>query len=134
MTPTELKKYRAKLLHLRERLRGDVAEVRDEALRQVGGETSGSLSNVPIHMADLGTDTFEQEVALSLVENEQAIMDQIGPALERIEQGTFGTCQECGRPIGEERLQALPYTPYCVDCAARLQRDSGQAGTAPGDL
>jgi RNA polymerase-binding transcription factor DksA len=122
MTSRELEKYREKLLALRGRLRGDLENVRAEALRQSGGESSGNLSNVPMHLADLGTDNFEQEVALSLVEKEQAILDQIGPALEHIEQRTFGRCTECGRRIAPERLQALPYTPYCVECAARLEQ------------
>ena len=69
--------------------------------------------------ADLGSDNFEQEVSLSLLENEGQLLERVSAALARIDQGTFGRCQECGRDISRERLDAVPYTPYCIQCAAR---------------
>lgn len=134
MTKAERERYRNLLLELRARLRGDVEGVRSEALRQVGGEASGSLSNAPLHTADLGTDTFEQEVALGLMEKGQQILAQIGPALDRIDAGTYGTCLECGQPIAPERLQALPYTPHCIDCARKFQEETGQPTAPAGNL
>ena len=67
MTKAILDAFRQQLLDLRNRLKGDVTNLADEALRKAGGEASGSLSNMPIHMADLGTDNFEQEFTLSLL-------------------------------------------------------------------
>jgi RNA polymerase-binding transcription factor DksA len=125
MTKTVLEQYRQQLLALGRRLRGDVEGIASEALRQTGGETRGNLSNTPLHTADLGTDMFEQELALDLLENKDAILEQTVAALDRIDQGTFGRCQECGREIPGDRLQALPYTPYCVDCARKLQEGAG---------
>jgi len=124
MTATEIEAYRQVLLGIRQRFNGDVSHLTDEALRRAGGEASGSLSNMPIHMADLGTDNFEQEFTLSLIENEEDRLKEIAGALERIDQGTFGRCEECQKPIPKARLQALPYTRYCVDCARKLQQSS----------
>ena len=124
MTQAELDSFRQQLLDLRSRLRGDVSHLTSEALRKTGGEASGSLSNTPIHMADLGTDNFEQEFTLSLIESEEGRMKEINAALDRIEHGGFGRCEECQKAIPKARLQALPFTRFCVDCARKLQQSS----------
>src|SRR6266699_1946326 len=122
MTTTERETYRQHLVSLRSRLNGDVSHLTDEALRQTGGEASGSLSNTPIHMADLGTDNFEQEFTLSLIQNEEMVLEEIAEALNRVNQGSYGKCEECGSPIPKARLQALPYTRHCVNCARKVQQ------------
>ena len=124
MTKAELESYREALLTLRTRLRGDVSHLTREALREAGGEASGSLSNTPIHMADLGTDNFEQEFTLSLLQNQEQALEEIADALERIRDGKYGRCEECDSPIPKPRLQALPYTRHCVACARKLQQSS----------
>jgi DnaK suppressor protein len=122
MTQVDLDGYRKQLQGLRSRLRGDVSHLTSEALHETGGEASGSLSNTPIHMADLGTDNFEQEFTLGLIKNEEQALDEIGNALDRIDQGIFGHCEECHKEIPKARLQALPYTRYCVECARKLEQ------------
>src|SRR5262245_45762288 len=124
MTHTERDAYRQQLLTLRQRLKGDVSQLTEEGLHKAGGEASGNLSNMPIHMADLGTDNFEQEFTLGLLQNEELLLTEIEAALRRIEQGKFGKCEECQRPIPKARLQALVYTRHCVDCARKLQQSS----------
>jgi RNA polymerase-binding transcription factor DksA len=124
MTQAELESYRQQLQALRSRLRGDVSHLTSEALRETGGERSGSLSNTPIHMADLGTDNFEQEFTLGLIQNEEQALDEIAAALDRLAQGTFGRCEECHKDIPRARLQALPYTRHCVECARKLQQSA----------
>ena len=124
MKREQLQAYRETLTALGRRLQGDVAEVQGDALRRTGGEASGSLSNAPLHPADLGTDAHEQEVALDLLANEKQILEEITAALARIDAGTYGRCQECDRDIPAGRLQAVPYTPYCVDCARAAQGDT----------
>jgi RNA polymerase-binding protein DksA len=124
MNQAELDAFRQQLLDLRSRLRGDVSHLTTEALRKTGGEASGSLSNTPIHMADLGTDNFEQEFTLGLIQNEEQALDEIAAALDRLDQHTFGRCEECQKDIPRSRLHALPYTRYCVDCARKLQQSA----------
>jgi RNA polymerase-binding transcription factor DksA len=87
-----------------------------------GGEASGSLSNAPLHMADMGTDNFEQEMSFSLLENEQQTLEEVNDALDRIKAGSFGLCEDCQKPIPRPRLQALPYARFCVDCARKEER------------
>jgi len=119
MKKADLKNYKEQLLALRARVRGDVSQMADTALKQSRTQSSGGLSNMPIHMADLGTDNFEQEFTLSLMESDAGILDKIEAALERIEDGTYGQCEECGAKIPKTRLNAIPYATMCVKCASQ---------------
>lgn len=117
----ELESYRQSLRSLRARLRGDLDQLTDEALHRNGAEGSGNLSNMPLHMADVGTENYDQEFDLGLIENQQGTLDQIHEALDRIEDGSFGLCAECNGAIAKPRLQAIPYTPHCIECARKLE-------------
>ena len=117
----ELASYRTILADLRGRLRGDLEQLTDEALHRNGAEASGNLSNMPLHMADVGTENYDQEFDLGLIENQQVTLDQIHEALGRVDAGTFGLCIECKQPIAKPRLQAIPYTPHCIECARKLE-------------
>jgi len=129
MTKTEIQGYQQRLFNLGKRLKGDVSDLSHEALRKTGGAASGNLSNTPMHLADLGSDNYEQEVALSLLENREQTLEEVAAALARIEQGTFGRCEECGREISKERLQAIPFTRLCIRCAREEE-----AEVPPGKL
>ena len=122
MKKAEMKVYKDRLLALRARLRGDVTQMADTALKKDRMEGGGNLSSMPIHMADLGSDNFEQEFTLSLLANEEETLAQIELALERIEDGTYGTCDECECKIPKTRLNAIPFARYCVRCADSAPR------------
>lgn len=122
LKPGEVEAFREVLQGLRARLRGDLDQMTDEALRRDQAESSGNLSNVPLHMADVGTENYDQEFTLSLIENEQEVLGQIYEALARIDTGTFGTCEDCGQPIAKPRLQAIPYAKLCIDCAREREK------------
>ena len=126
MTGEEIKSYQERLIALKRRLGSDLSDLQEEALRGVGGEASGGLSDVPVHPADLGTDNYEEEITLGLVANEEQLLEEVNDALARIEQGTFGRCEECGQEIPKERLEALPYARCCVRCAQRLKGTAGK--------
>jgi DnaK suppressor protein len=117
----ELDSYRETLQDLRARLRGDLNQMTDEALHWDSAGGTGNLSNVPLHMADLGTDNYDQEFTLGLIENEQGTLELVVEALSRMEKGTFGQCVECDEPISKPRLQAIPYARHCIGCARKLE-------------
>jgi RNA polymerase-binding protein DksA len=121
MKKDELQEYRERLVQLRARLRGDVSTMADAALNKTRSEANGDLSSMPIHMADIGSDNYEQEFTLSLMQSEENTLELIDSALERIEEGDYGSCTECGGKIPKARLNAIPYTPYCVKCAQQIQ-------------
>lgn len=122
MKKAEMKVFKNQLLALRARLRGDVNQLADTALKKNRMEANGDLSSMPIHMADIGSDNFEQEFTLSLMENEEDTLQAIEVALERMEDGTYGTCDECGATISKARLNAIPYTALCIKCAQKMER------------
>jgi RNA polymerase-binding transcription factor DksA len=122
MKKAEMKVYKLTLLALRARLRGDVSALAKSALHKTRSESSGDLSSMPIHMADMGSDNFEQEFTLSLMETEGGTLDAIEAALEKIEDGVYGTCEECDGPISKTRLQAIPYAPFCIRCAQKQEQ------------
>ena len=122
MKAADTKLYKERLLLLRARLRGDVDQMADGALKQSRSEANGDLSSMPIHMADMGTDNFEQEFTLSLMESEEGTLNLIETSLERIEDGVYGQCEECGSKIPKTRLNAIPYATMCVKCALRMEQ------------
>jgi DnaK suppressor protein len=122
----ELKAFRTILEALRARLRGDVSTMADAALRHSGGDASGDLSRMPIHMADIGTDAYEQEFTLSLMANEEETLELVEAALERIKNKKFGACEECGGVIAKKRLEAIPFAAMCIRCAEKME--SGGSG------
>ena len=124
MKKAELMVYKERLLALRARLRGDVTQMAETTLKKNRMESNGDLSSMPIHMADIGSDNFEQEFTLSLMENDGGTMAQIETSLERIEEGTYGQCEECGMKIPKSRLNAIPYATLCVRCAEQQEQRS----------
>jgi DnaK suppressor protein len=123
MKKAEVKPFKEMLLALRARLRGDVSTLANSALSASGAGGSGS-SSVPSHMADMGSDTFEQDNAILLMHSEGETLTAIEGALERIEEGIYGSCLICSGKIPKTRLKAIPYTPHCVKCASELEANN----------
>ncbi|HEX4612974.1 MAG TPA: TraR/DksA C4-type zinc finger protein [Urbifossiella sp.] len=121
MTATKTRHFRDQLRLLADRVGGTAARLEDLVRTPTSGESAGGLSNVPLHLGDVGTETFTQELNATLLENEAHIRDEVLAALDRIEAGTFGRCEGCGKTIPGERLEALPYARHCVGCAEKFQ-------------
>lgn len=120
MKKAEALAFKEKLQLIRARLRGDVSAMAEVALRKSGMEGSDS-NGMPIHMAELGSDNFEQEFTLGLMEAEEDTLTLIDAALERVSEGSYGQCIECDGPISKARLNAIPYTPVCIRCAEQQE-------------
>ena len=113
LTPGELRRFITMLLQKRKELLRDVTCMEIETLLEGGSD----LSHTPIHMADLGTDSYEQDFALGLMESDRKLIAEIDDALDRIENGKYGICEENGELICKERLRAIPWTRCCLACA-----------------
>jgi DnaK suppressor protein len=119
---------RKRLREERERLQGiadDLQREREESISDTGGE----LSSFDQHPGDSGSETFEMEKNVSLREQVDDELQEIEAAFQRLERGTYGTCQACGRPIGDERLEAMPATRFCVEDQAKAERQAGSPGS-----
>jgi DnaK suppressor protein len=122
LSAAELKQFRWMLLEKRREILVNVNEFEDEALKKSRLDATGDLSCMPIHMADLGTDNYEQEFALGLMDSERRLLREIDKALERIEKRTYGICEGTGKPIPKARLKAQPWARYCVEYARMLEQ------------
>lgn len=122
LTKAELNEFRDRLLEKRRSLIGDMNGIEAEALRMNRKDGSGDLSSMPTHPADLGTDNYEQEFTLGLLESERQMLNEIDQALERIRKGTYGICQGTRRPITKARLRARPWAKYGIEYARRLEQ------------
>jgi len=123
MKRSDQERFRGPLKELGGRIQSDSKSISEQAHGASGGQASGDLSNVPMHLADMGTDEFLYDMNSTVLENEAYLAGEIAAAIQRIDNGLFGTCEECAETIPKERLQALPYARYCVHCAEKL--DSG---------
>lgn len=113
LNPESRSKYEALLIARRRSLLQDM-EGLDE-VRHSGGDSSG----VPLHLADMGTDSSETDVNVSCSQSASEEIREIDEALERIQDGSFGLCEDCGEAIPEGRLEAIPYARLCIPCKTR---------------
>lgn len=124
LTAKQLREFRELLLRKRAELAGDVHRLTSEALHR-NDNGSNDHSTMPIHMADLGSDAWEQDFTLGLIANEEAVVREIDDALRRIDDKTYGICLATDKPISIARLYAKPWAKYCIEYA-RL-REEGRA-------
>jgi len=126
LTQADIEHFKALLLEKRQELLGNVKSMEDETLKR----DRTDLSNLPMHMGDMGTDTYEMDHALSLVDGERKILEEIDQALDRIENKTYGICLGSGKPISKARLQAIPWTKYSIEYATQMEKGMAQTGRA----
>lgn len=122
LSASDIEHFKKMLLEKRRDILSDVSEMEGEALKKSRMDAAGDLSSMPIHMADIGSDNYEQEFALDLMDGERKMLQEIYDALQRIEQGTYGICQGLGKPIRKARLEAQPWARYCVEYARMLEQ------------
>jgi len=122
----DLDKYRVILVKKRAELAGDVESMESEALNQ----TSGGLSHTPQHVAEQGSDTFDQDNSLRLAQKERELIKEIDDAIKRVDAGSYGVCELMRKPITLERLAELPWTRYCIEGARFLERQRSIPGGA----
>lgn len=116
-----LEKIQEQLEEKRASLSGDLSQIEDETLGESTKNQTGDLSSMPIHSADVATDQYEQNQRLNQIERKRQELEQILLALEKLEEGDFGSCEECESFIDKERLKAIPYAPLCIECAKEAE-------------
>lgn len=124
---------RQRLADERARLDGVKSTFDDEGLNdQTESESLGELSSYDQHQADMGTETFEREKDLSILEQVEAELADVEHALRRLDDGTYGTCEVCGKAIPDERLEAMPATRLCLEHQAEAEREVRFSDVGPG--
>ncbi len=121
MSTIDIERFRARLEEERERVRSAIDNIHAENPGSLAEETDEPTFQ-DNHMADVATETFDREMASTLEENSARVLTDIEAALARIDDGTFGVCEVCGKPIAEERLEALPWATLCIDDKRKQER------------
>lgn len=119
LTKKELNEFRDLLLVLRKELLGDMGKMESDAFDKNG---NGELSTMPVHMADIGTDNYEQEFTLGLLDSERKMLYEIDRALSKFAEGTYGICEGTDKPITRARLRAKPYARYTIEFRTMLEK------------
>ena len=118
----ELGEFKKLILKRKEETLGNITQISDDTLKKSLKDASGDISGYAYHMADMATDNYDREFSLGLASNERELLYVLEDALKRIEDGTFGICEECDSPIAKTRLKAIPYARFCVKCQAKLEK------------
>ncbi|MEX0725305.1 MAG: TraR/DksA family transcriptional regulator [Planctomycetaceae bacterium] len=118
MKKQKLEQTRMKLLDMRDRLQSEIRTGANMLNEQI--QAPGDVTDLPTHNADHDAEGLDAELATEAVQ--QQTLDAVEAALDRLDDGSYGVCKSCGEPIGDERLDALPYTALCIDC--ERQRES----------
>ncbi len=123
MDAKQLEHYRELLLQKRRELMDQLGYIRETSFSDTMKDASGENSAYTFHMADQGTDTQEREKAFLFAYREGRLIYHIDEALDRIEKGTYGNCQNCGKPISPERLEAVPHARLCIECKSKEEAE-----------
>ncbi len=127
MTKSELNHFKKILLAKREEILNNLGKLKEQEMTSTVKDSAGENSAYSFHMADVGTDNMEREKAFFFATQEGRFLYHIEQAIERIEKGTYGLCQECGKPIGKERLEAVPHARLCITCKSNEEKTKVKA-------
>ncbi|PWB70392.1 transcriptional regulator [candidate division GN15 bacterium] len=116
MKQADLKKYKELLLTKKKELLEEMGLISNQHIGTTMKDAAGDLSSYSYHMADQGTDTMDREMAYMLASKSGRLIYHIDEALRRIEDGTYGNCHSCGKPISTARLEAVPHARLCIEC------------------
>ncbi len=112
-------------LHLiRKRIAGGLEHIEQESLNKSQRDAAGDLSGYSLHMADVATDNFDMEFNINLASNEQQYLNLIDSALKKIDEGTYGSCEDCSKVIPQKRLLAVPFARLCIACQELEEKKS----------
>jgi RNA polymerase-binding protein DksA len=116
-----VEKFRKRLLEEQARLERQLHDVEAQDSASSQQDEQSDLSGYDQHPADAASDLFEREKDLAIEENFKSALEQVVAALQKIEAGTYGTCDRCRKPIAPRRLEVIPYATLCIECAAKIE-------------
>jgi RNA polymerase-binding protein DksA len=119
---SDLKEFKKIVLKKKEELLGDLQHISDDTLRKSQKEASGDISGYTYHMADVASDNYDREFSLGLASSERKSLYELDDELKRIDEGTFGICDDCKSTITKVRLKAVPSARLCIKCQQKREK------------
>jgi len=118
----ELNEFKKLVIKKKDAALDEIKHISEDTLKKSQKEASGDISGYTYHMADVATDTYDREFSLGLASNERTFIYELDDALKKIEDGTYGVCEDCKAPISKTRLKAVPYARLCVKCQEKKEK------------
>ncbi len=118
----DLAEYKKLITKRKNEVMDSISRISEDTLKKSQKDASGDISGYSFHMADVATDNYDREFSLGLASNDRKFLYELEDALKRIEDGTFGICEECKSPVTKARLLALPYARLCLDCQQKREK------------
>jgi len=118
----ELEYFRKLILKMKEKILDEIKHISEDTLKKSQKDAAGDISGYTYHMADVATDTYDREFSLGLASNERQSLYELDDAIKKIEEGTFGVCEECKSFITKTRLKVVPFARLCVKCQERKEK------------
>lgn len=122
MNKKDLAEYKKLITKRKNDILDSISRVSQDTLKKSQKDASGDISGYTFHMADVATDNYDREFSLGLASNDRQFLYELEDALKRIEDGTFGICEECKSVLSKARLKALPYARLCLDCQQKREK------------
>ncbi|MCM8780396.1 MAG: TraR/DksA family transcriptional regulator [Candidatus Omnitrophica bacterium] len=121
-TKKELQEFKKLILQMKDDILDEIQHLSQDTLKKSQKDASGDISGYAYHMADVATDTYDREFSLSLASDSRKLLYELDDALKKIEEGTFGICEDCKILITKSRLKALPYARLCIKCQEKKDK------------
>lgn len=122
LSKKELHDFRKLILQLKEKILDEIKHISEDTLKKTQKDAAGDISGYTYHMADVASDTYDREFSLGLASNERQSLYELDDAIKKIEEGTFGICEECKSPILKTRLKVVPFARFCVKCQEKKEK------------
>ncbi|MBM3243216.1 MAG: TraR/DksA family transcriptional regulator [Candidatus Omnitrophica bacterium] len=121
-TKKELLDFKKLIIKRKEEIDADIKHISEDTLKKSQKDASGDISGYTYHMADVATDNYDREFSLGLASNDRKFLYELDDALKRIDEGTYGICQDCKCSIARTRLKAVPQARLCVKCQEKREK------------
>ena len=112
-----------RLLKLKSEFEKEIKNIGKNGISNSLKDNTSELSSYDNHPADLGSETFERGKDIALKDSQKILLEKVHDAIINLEKGTYGICENCNKNIEDERLEAIPYTTYCIRCKKELEKD-----------
>jgi DnaK suppressor protein len=122
MNKKDLVFFKKLIMQRKEEIVTEINHISEDTLKKSQRDAAGDISGYTYHMADIATDTYDREFSMGIASNERKIIYDIDDALKRIEDGSYGTCEDCKGIIAKTRLKAIPYARLCLKCQERREK------------
>ncbi len=118
----ELDYFRKLILEMKEKILDEIKHISEDTLKKSQKDAAGDISGYTYHMADVASDSYDREFSLGLASNERQSLYELDDAIKKIEEGTFGICEECKSLITKTRLKVVPFARLCVKCQEKKEK------------